>query len=103
MDIGTYFSDVYNPLKSDDWGEWIEDITRLSAIGYMTIPPIGVKWPYKMDACVMHLLPLPNEGMHGFCDFMVPLDYLIMSVADYEKKVSEDKGEFLLFTLSIHL
>ena len=102
LHIGTYFSDVYEPLRREAWNAWIEDITQLNSIGYMTIPPIDVKWPCKMDGCVMHILPLPNKGLHGFNDSKVPIDDMIMSVADYEKTIAEDKGEFIMFTLSMN-
>jgi len=97
--IQSYFTSIYNPLQLEDWEAWLNIISKLNAIGYLLIPPMDTIWPYKVDACVLHLLSLPNEGMHGFDELRVPIDSIIMSIADYEKKTVEDKGEFILFTL----
>lgn len=98
-DLSSYFTDAYAPLKLEDWEAWLHIISKLNAVGYLLIPPMDTTWPYKVDACVMHVLPLPNDGMRGFDETRAPLDKTVMSVAEYEKKTAEDKGEFILFTL----
>eukprot|EP00831_Metopus_contortus_P055403 TRINITY_DN4685_c0_g2_i2.p1 TRINITY_DN4685_c0_g2~~TRINITY_DN4685_c0_g2_i2.p1 ORF type:complete len:379 (+),score=85.38 TRINITY_DN4685_c0_g2_i2:148-1284(+) len=85
--IQSYFTDIYAPLKREDWAVWLSTLTKLSfeanCIGYLKIPPLNSKWKFPLDAGVMHVLPLPNEGISLYSDTL-PLDSFIQSIANYE-------------------
>jgi hypothetical protein len=99
--IQSYFVDLYKPLRERDWEIWMNAVINLEGIGYMVIPPLNIKWPHKMDANIMHVLPLPNEGLNVISD-AVPLDHILVGVSNYENsKGGEEKKEFLFVRISI--
>ena len=101
--IQSYFVDTYNPLTAGDWDAWMKTIVRLDGVGYMAIPPLNIKWDKKMDACVMHVLPLPNEGV-SVIDTQVPIDAVFASMSNYERQKKEPESrmdEGCMFTLCI--
>ena len=95
----SYFTNVQQPLEVRDWDAWLKAVSTLEGIGYMNIPPMGVKWPIKIDACIMNVLPLPCEAIH-LLESSVPVDHIVMAAAQYEKKILEGKADTTnMFTL----
>lgn len=96
----SYFVNLYNPLREKDWEIWMNSVIHLEGIGYMVIPPLNTKWPHKMDANIMHVLPLPNEGLN-VKSHTVPLDQILVGISNYEiSKGGEEKKEFLFVRMS---
>ncbi len=100
--IRSYFVSTTTPLTESDWDAWFKTVAKLDAIGYMAVPPVGVKWNRTTDACVMHVLPLPCEGVHAAGN-TVPVDCVITSAAEYVKKIADSKSDVPIFTIGIGL
>jgi len=96
----SYFTDIYNPLSSNNWDIWYKNIIQLNAVGFMTIPPLNIKWKNELDACIPHILPLPCEAITVTCP-TIPIDSVILSQASYQKKILPENADSAMFTLRI--